>query len=109
MKPVPVPLLGLAAVCLLTLSVGTRAPEAGWTVTLRDDSIRIITNPKGPALGYSVTSGVKILTVNGLAFKDLNKNGTLDTYEEFPVWYTSGCKGRSKGPVGGRVPDWGDY
>ncbi|MBD0260674.1 MAG: hypothetical protein ICV83_33565 [Cytophagales bacterium] len=53
MKPVRVSLSGLAAVCLLTLSVGTRTPEAAWTVTLRDDSIRIMTNPKGPTLGYS--------------------------------------------------------
>ncbi len=46
-------------------------------------SIRIITNKGGQTLGYDTTSGVKILTVNGLAFKDLNKNGKLDKYEDW--------------------------
>jgi len=40
-----------------------------------------VTNPKG-TLGYSLSSGLKILTVDGLAFKDLNKNGSLDKYED---------------------------
>jgi hypothetical protein len=30
-------------------------------------------------------SGIKILTVNGLAFKDLNKNGQLDKYEDWQL------------------------
>jgi beta-glucosidase len=46
-------------------------------------SINLITNPGGATLGYSSTSGVKIITVNGLAFKDLNKNGKLDPYEDW--------------------------
>src|SRR5664279_841140 len=46
-------------------------------------SLRIITNKDGQALGYDTTSGVKILTVKGLAFKDLNKNGKLDKYEDW--------------------------
>ena len=42
-----------------------------------------IKNENGPVLGYSPKSGVKILTVNGLKFKDLNKNGKLDKYEDW--------------------------
>lgn len=42
-----------------------------------------IGNVNGPTLGYSKKSGVKILTVNGLKFKDLNKNGKLDKYEDW--------------------------
>lgn len=42
-----------------------------------------IENPNGPTLGYSPTSGVKIITVDGLKFKDLNKNGKLDKYEDW--------------------------
>ena len=34
-------------------------------------------------LGYSSTSGVTLLTDGGFAFKDLNKNGTLDPYEDW--------------------------
>lgn len=43
----------------------------------------IIKNQGGQLLGYSPASGVKILTVDGLAFKDLNKNGKLDKYEDW--------------------------
>ncbi|MFT3995369.1 MAG: glycoside hydrolase family 3 N-terminal domain-containing protein [Dysgonomonas sp.] len=47
------------------------------------EGYKIIENDKGPHLGYSPTSGIKILTVNGLKFKDLNKNGKLDKYEDW--------------------------
>ena len=46
-------------------------------------SLRIATNDGGQTLGYDTTSGVKLLTVNGLAFKDLNRNGKLDKYEDW--------------------------
>jgi len=42
-----------------------------------------ISNEGGQILGYSSTSGVKILTIDRLAFKDLNKNGKLDAYEDW--------------------------
>jgi beta-glucosidase len=44
---------------------------------------KLIHNQDGQTLGYSPASGVKILTVNRLAFKDLNKNGKLDAYEDW--------------------------
>lgn len=43
----------------------------------------IVSNKNGAALGYAPASGVKILTVDGLKFKDLNKNGQLDKYEDW--------------------------
>ena len=46
-------------------------------------SQRIVLNKDGQTLGYDTTSRVKLLTVNGLAFKDLNKNGKLDIYEDW--------------------------
>lgn len=46
-------------------------------------NFRIIENTNGATLGYSPTSGVKILTVDGFKFKDLNKNGKLDKYEDW--------------------------
>ena len=46
-------------------------------------NISIVTNKNGQTLGYSTTSGVKLITVDGLAFKDLNKNGKLDKYEDW--------------------------
>ena len=39
--------------------------------------------PGDQHLGYSERSGIKILTVDGLAFKDLNRNGKLDIYEDW--------------------------
>lgn len=42
-----------------------------------------VTNSNGATLGYSTTSGVKIITKDGLKFKDLNKNGKLDPYEDW--------------------------
>lgn len=42
-----------------------------------------ITNNNGPVLGYSEGSGVKILSVGGNKFKDLNRNGKLDKYEDW--------------------------
>jgi len=46
-------------------------------------SLRIVTNTDGQTLGYDTTSGVKLLTVKGLAFKDLNRNEELDIYEDW--------------------------
>ncbi len=46
-------------------------------------SLRIVTNMDGQTLGYDTTSGVKLLTIKGLAFKDLSRNGELDIYEDW--------------------------
>ena len=53
-----------------------------WTETDKG-TFKQISNEGGQTLGYSPTSGVQILTVDRLAFKDLNKNGTLDAYEDW--------------------------
>jgi len=47
------------------------------------DSFMLVTQKGGPSLGYSPQSGVKILTVDGFAFKDLNRNDSLDAYEDW--------------------------
>lgn len=62
-----------------------RPNERFWTSAPLDDTsgIELVKNPNGPTLGYSTKSGVKIITVDGLAFKDLNKNGKLDKYEDW--------------------------
>jgi beta-glucosidase len=44
---------------------------------------KLISNQNGKSIAYSETSGVKILYKNGYAFKDLNKNGKLDKYEDW--------------------------
>ena len=47
------------------------------------DSFMLVTQKGGPTLGYSPQSGVKILTEDGYAFKDLNRNDSLDAYEDW--------------------------
>lgn len=46
-------------------------------------SVRIITNEEGRTIAYDTSSGVVVLSDKGLAFKDLNKNGELDPYEDW--------------------------
>lgn len=47
------------------------------------DSFILVTQKGGPSLGYTPQSGVKLLTVDGFAFKDLNRNDSLDAYEDW--------------------------
>jgi len=67
-------LLGAAA-CLVACT--GKAP-----VETEYDGFRLITQ-EGPTLGYSPTSGVNILREGNYAFKDLNRNGKLDVYEDW--------------------------
>lgn len=46
-------------------------------------SIQSVVNKGGPTLGYTLESGVNILTIKGQKFKDLNRNGKLDKYEDW--------------------------
>ncbi|PHN03676.1 glycoside hydrolase family 3 protein [Flavilitoribacter nigricans] len=54
-----------------------------WTESENASGFQIVHNDGGKTLGYSSGSGVNILTVDRFAFKDLNKNGTLDPYEDW--------------------------
>jgi beta-glucosidase len=47
------------------------------------ETIQYVKNEGGPILGYSTTSGVGVLHKDGHAFKDLNKDGKLDKYEDW--------------------------
>lgn len=47
------------------------------------DEFMLVTQKGAPTLGYSPQSGVKLLTVDGFAFKDLNRNDSLDAYEDW--------------------------
>ena len=67
----------------LLLLLGTQMEaQKKWSETPKG-GFHLIENKGGQTLGYSPKSGVKILTVDGLAFKDLNKNGQLDKYEDW--------------------------
>lgn len=53
-----------------------------WTETKKNGYV-LIENKNGATLGYCPDSGVKLLEVDGYAFKDLNRNGKLDPYEDW--------------------------
>ena len=54
-----------------------------WQETETGYGVNIITQKGGKTLGYSPASGVQILSDKGYAFKDLNRNGSLDKYEDW--------------------------
>lgn len=70
----------LSLIGLLLTAVVSCGPK--WTET-ESDGIKIVKNEGGKTLGYSAASGITILTVDRLGFKDLNKNGQLDKYEDW--------------------------
>jgi beta-glucosidase len=72
----------LLFVSTLTALSGCSGNRPRWSET-PSGIIRTVTNRGGPTLGYATTSGVRLLTVDRFAFKDLNKNGTLDPYEDW--------------------------
>jgi len=70
----------LSMVALATVSGCSGAPK--WSET-ESGTIRTVSNRGGQTLGYDTTSGVGLLTVDRFAFKDLNKSGELDRYEDW--------------------------
>jgi beta-glucosidase len=70
-------LITFSVAALLMTGCGPKWKESG------EGKIKIVTNEGGQSLGYSTESGVSILTVDRFGFKDLNKNGTLDKYEDW--------------------------
>lgn len=72
-------------IVLITILTSCRTQK--WTER-QVDSYVLVEQQGGPTLGYSPQSGVKILTVDGYAFKDLNRNGLLDAYEDWRRSYS---------------------
>lgn len=67
-------LMSLSLVCLLA------SCEKG---VVNESQYLIVKNENGPTLGYSPKSGVTIIETDGQKFKDLNRNGVLDKYEDW--------------------------
>ncbi|MCR4766028.1 MAG: hypothetical protein K5856_07650, partial [Bacteroidaceae bacterium] len=53
-----------------------------WTEEQKG-SYNLVKQEGGQTLGYSPASGVQLITDKGYAFKDLNRNGALDPYEDW--------------------------
>lgn len=73
----------LSAILLVGCSPSRNNKNQNEDVSDNQPTFRLVYQQNGPTLGYSPTSGVSILTVDGLQFKDLNRNGTLDPYEDW--------------------------
>ncbi len=70
----------LATGLLLGILLSGCGPK--WEETQKD-GFNLVTNEGGQTLAYSPESGVQLLEIDGYAFKDLNRNGSLDPYEDW--------------------------
>ena len=76
-----VTMAGSNAVCVN--AEDAQASEKKWTQEeMADGWIKVI-NDGGETLGYSKSSGLTLIEQDGYAFKDLNRNGELDVYEDW--------------------------
>ncbi len=57
--------------------------QVKWVENDLTEGIKKIKVNNQITLGYNTHSGVKIIIKDGLPFKDLNKNGALDPYEDW--------------------------
>lgn len=77
----------LVALTMVLSMVSFASAEAKYTTeTTADGWIRVV-NEGGATLGYAPESGVTIIESDGYAFKDMNKNGELDPYEDWRLSY----------------------
>ena len=68
---------------LLLVAASVAHAQTKLVETNLTDNIKLIKVNDQIALGYSTASGVAIIKQDGLPFKDLNKNGKLDKYEDW--------------------------
>lgn len=66
-----------------SFSAMANAEETGWSEETTVDGWNRVIQKEGPELGYSLESGVTLIEKDGHVFKDLNKNGELDVYEDW--------------------------
>lgn len=68
---------------MLALSLGLGACQTQkWTET-ECDGYKVVSQKGGATLGYAPASGIHLIFDKGFAFKDLNRNGILDPYEDW--------------------------
>ncbi|MGE5418625.1 MAG: glycoside hydrolase family 3 N-terminal domain-containing protein, partial [Chloroflexota bacterium] len=67
-----------------------------WVEVLTPDGWTMVTNEDGATLGYSKSSGLKLIQVDRYAFKDLNRNNLLDQFEDWRVDYKTRAASMAK-------------
>lgn len=74
------------AILIPTAGISVYAQETAQMYTIMGKSgYYLVTNNGGKTLGYAMDSGVTLLEDSGYAFKDLNRNGELDPYEDWRI------------------------
>lgn len=81
---------------LVALAVIVPVSLEAKTVETTTKNYEIIEQNGGATIGYAPTSGVQLLTVDGYKFKDLNRNGKLDKYEDWRLSATERAKDLAK-------------
>ena len=71
------PVVLVTSCCMLITSI-TAQPAGDGAL-----AFKTVSNTNGPILGYAPSSGTQLLKIGGLNFKDLNRNGKLDRYEDW--------------------------
>ena len=69
----------LLAMMALSLASGCK----GSIVQTQREGYTLVSQSRGPELGYSEDSGIRILVKGGRAFKDHDRDGKLDRYEDW--------------------------
>ena len=75
-------IIALAA-CAAGIGLTAGAMEKNGVRIIEKEGYNLVVQPDGPTLGYSPASGVGILRQDGLAFKDLSRDGRLYPYEDW--------------------------
>ena len=73
---------GLAGILLGAMLLSGSCHSGNW-LEEEHGTYNTVIQKRGPELGYSPASGVTILSIRGKAFKDLNRNGELDPFEDW--------------------------
>ncbi|MBQ7182762.1 MAG: glycoside hydrolase family 3 C-terminal domain-containing protein [Clostridia bacterium] len=83
MKKIIALFLALSMVLTMALSASAESGSKWTEKKMRPEGWIKVTQEGGKTLGYSPDSGVTIIEDDGFAFKDLNRNGELDAYEDW--------------------------
>lgn len=75
-------ILRTAAFAALAMATVISCSDKKWKSSDKEQ-FNLITQKNGRTLGYSKESGISIIEQDGYAFKDLDKNGLLDPYEDW--------------------------
>ena len=79
----------ITAVMLVVMLPSFAMGESGkkYTETLQPEGWTLVENEGGATLSYTKGGGVDLIEVDGYAFKDLDRDGELDVFEDWRVDY----------------------